>query len=272
MGTRIELRNEVYQALVAEVARQVRQVQPASSAASPAEGRGEPLATGFDPEKLGRYLTHTQLSADATQTDIERLCEEADQYGLASVCVNPGWLALAAARLRNTPVLVTTVIGFPLGASTTAAKRAEADECLRLGADELSVVLNLGLLKSGLDDRAYNDVKAAADLAHTAGAGMTVLVDTARLDEDALARACRLAATAGADFVEVVTGLATNPASGSSATDLARVRKHLDPGVGLKAGGDIRHYNQALSLLRAGATRLSTSASLDILSQAATPR
>lgn len=216
--------------------------------------------------RIARLLDHTLLKPDAGQAQIAQLCAEAAGHGCASVCVNPRWVATAAAELHGTPVLVCTVIGFPLGATTTTAKRAEAAGVLRLGADELDMVIDIGALKDGDDARVRLDIRSVVELAHAAGARVKVILETALLNDEQKERGCRLSVEAGADFVKTSTGFA---AGGATAEDIARMRRVVGETVGVKASGGIRTYSQLLAMVAAGASRIGASASVQILQQAA---
>lgn len=206
---------------------------------------------------ISKTIESTLLRADATAADVDHVCSEALQFGFAGVCVNPAWLASAVAALRGSPVLAVTVVDFPLGAATASSKLDAADNALRLGADELDLVLNLGLLKSGRDDEAQLEVAAVAALAHAAGARLKLILETALLSHDQKLRACALARAAGCDFLKTSTG--TIPNGGATVEDVALLRAQAAPGMGVKAAGGIRTAAQARALLAAGASRLGTS-------------
>lgn len=206
---------------------------------------------------LAPVLESTLLRPDATEADVEALCAEALQYGFAGVCINPVWLARTVAALRGSPVLAITVVDFPLGAANATAKLHAADEALLLGADELDIVLNLGLLKSGRELEAELEIAAVASLAHSAGARLKLILETALLSHDQKVRACALGRAAGADFLKTSTG--TIPNGGATPADVTLLRAHAAPAMGVKASGGIRTPAQARTLLAAGATRLGTS-------------
>jgi deoxyribose-phosphate aldolase len=167
-----------------------------------------PRPAGQWDRALAAMIDHTVLKADATRDEIVKLCEEARQYGFASVCVNGCWVPLAAKQLEGSTVKVCTVIGFPLGAAATDAKRAEAETAIRVGAKEVDMVLNIGALKSGDADSVKLDIVAVAEVAHRNGAIVKVILETALLDEQQKVSGCTLAKLASADFVKTSTGFA----------------------------------------------------------------
>jgi deoxyribose-phosphate aldolase len=241
--------------------------------------------TKFDPQTLTRnpvavaaLIDHTLLKPQATQADVEALCHEALKYRFASVCVNPVYVPVAAAILhaasadqqRNaTPqssplpeVKVCTVIGFPLGANHTSTKLAEARTALAQGATELDMVIHIGALKAAQDEIVSADVRAVCDAAHASNAICKVIIETCLLTEEEKVRACRLSATAGADFVKTSTGFST---AGATVEDVALMRTVVGPHIGVKASGGIRTLDDLLKMVQAGATRIGTSSGPKIL-------
>ena len=218
---------------------------------------------------IAAFIDHTLLKPEATREQILQLCAEARAYGFASVCINPGWLSLAAHELRGTPVLACTVIGFPLGATMPAAKRAEAAEALKLGADELDMVIHVGALKSGLEGEVEADIRGVVELAHASCARVKVILETALLTDDEKVRACRLAQRAGADFVKTSTGFGPG---GATAADVALMRATVGDCMGVKAAGGVRTYDDFLKMVQAGASRVGASASVKIVSGQSQPR
>lgn len=214
-------------------------------------------------ENLAARIDHTLLKPDATREQIEKLCQEARDAGFASVCVPPHFVPIAAAALRASSVLVCTVIGFPLGYSTSAVKLAEATEALALGAAELDMVMNIAAFKSGEDAAVLHDIQQLAELCHTHNAVLKVIIETALLSPDEIRRACDLCADAGTDFVKTSTGFASR---GASVEDVRLMRDQLPGHIRIKAAGGIRTQVQALALVLAGADRLGASASVALLS------
>jgi deoxyribose-phosphate aldolase len=215
--------------------------------------------TDFNPAPL---IDHTVLKPEATRADVDRLCEEARQYGFASVCVNGSRVRQAASALANSQVKVCAVIGFPLGAMSTSAKVAEAEFALADGASELDMVINIGLLKEGSLDAVREDIAAVVERAHRRAAIVKVIIETALLTDDEKRTACRLAVEAGADFVKTSTGFA---ASGATPGDIALMRETVGPNVGVKASGGIRTLADFRAVVAAGATRVGASASVSIV-------
>lgn len=215
--------------------------------------------------ELAAYLDHTLLKQDATSDAVDRVIAEAREIGAASVCVNPYWVARVSDGLAGSDVRTCTVVGFPLGATTTASKVAETAEALADGADEIDMVINVGELKAGNDDAVRADVEAVAETVHEAGKLLKVIVETCLLTDDEIRRASELAAAAGTDFVKTSTGFS---AGGATAHDVAIMREAVGPDLGVKASGGIHSYEEAMEMLEAGADRLGVSASLAILAGA----
>lgn len=216
---------------------------------------------------VARLIDHTILKPDASRADIEKVCAEARKYSFASVCVNAYWVPLVAKLLAGSPVKVCTVVGFPLGATTTATKVHETEEALRCGAQEIDMVLNVGALKTGDHERVKQDIQAVAECAHSGGAILKVILETCLLDDNQKAIACTLAKLAGADFVKTSTGFST---SGATAHDVALMRSIVGPDIGVKASGGIRTRADVDAMAAAGASRIGASASVKIVEGAAT--
>ncbi len=215
---------------------------------------------------LARLIDHTLLRPEATRSDILKLCEEARRFGFAAVCVNPVWVALAAEQLRGSAVKVCSVAGFPLGASMTAIKRAEAQAAIASGAQEVDMVMDIGALRSGEWETVYADIRAVAEVCHVAGALLKVILETALLSDAEKVVACALARMAGADFVKTSTGFGP---SGATVRDVALMRLVVGPEMGVKAAGGIRTREDLERMVAAGATRIGASASVRILAGAA---
>jgi deoxyribose-phosphate aldolase len=221
--------------------------------------------TKVDPALAG-LIDHTILKPEATAEDVRRVCQEARRYGFASVCVNPYWVPLVAAELRGSPVKVCTVVGFPLGATSTAAKVCETELALRDGAQEIDMVMNAGALKSGDYAAVESDIRLVAETCHKHGALLKVILETALLDDTEKAVACALAKLAGADFVKTSTGFSKH---GATAADVALMRRVVGPQMGVKASGGIRTLDDLKAMTAAGATRIGASASVKIVEAAA---
>ncbi|WP_068783656.1 deoxyribose-phosphate aldolase [Paenibacillus phocaensis] len=205
-------------------------------------------------------IDHTLLKADAGRAAIIKLAEEAKQYGFASVCVNPTWVKTAAEVLKDSPVKVCTVIGFPLGASAPEVKAFEAAHAIAEGAGEVDMVINIGALKDGDDDFVRRDIAGVVQSA--AGKALVkVIIETCLLTDEEIVRASKLSVEAGADFVKTSTGFSTG---GATVEAVALMRKTVGPDVGVKASGGVRSLADAEAMIRAGATRLGTSAGVAI--------
>jgi deoxyribose-phosphate aldolase len=217
--------------------------------------------TKIDPS-IAALIDHTILKPEATRDDVVKICREARQYGFASVCVNPYWVPLVRAELAGSAVKVCTVVGFPLGATSTEAKVAETAVAVRVGATEIDMVINIGALRSGDQDAVRQDIRQVVQTAHEAGAIVKVILETALLDDAQKATACTLAKQAGADFVKTSTGFST---SGATAHDVALMREAVGPEMGIKAAGGIRTLSDLRAMTAAGATRIGASASIKIV-------
>jgi deoxyribose-phosphate aldolase len=228
---------------------------------SPASIAASDTLTGIDPS-IAALIDHTLLRADATRDDIIKVCREARKYNFASVCINPYWVPLVAAELAGCPVKVCTVVGFPLGATSTEAKVAETEAALRVGAQEIDMVQNVGALRGGDYDAVRSDIAAVVGVAHRAGAIVKVILETALLDDNQKVMASTLAKMAGADFVKTSTGFGP---SGATAHDVELMRLAVGPEMGVKASGGIRTLDDLKKMAAAGATRIGASASVKIV-------
>ncbi len=209
---------------------------------------------------MASFIDHTMLKADATETEIRKLCEEAREHVFASVCVNPGWVSLAAQMLAGSPVKVCTVIGFPLGATTPTAKAIETRDAIANGATEIDMVINVGALKSGDDELVRRDIEGVVQAAK-GQAIVKVILETALLSREEKVKASLLTKMAGADFVKTSTGFSTG---GATVEDIALMRQTVGPDMGVKASGGIRDRATADAMVAAGATRIGASASVAI--------
>lgn len=214
------------------------------------------------PLDLAQYIDHTRLTPDTTADDIDQLCAEAEQFHFASVCINPTWVKRAANNLRGTGVPVCTVIGFPLGATTTEVKAMEARKALRDGAREIDMVINVGALKSGEHEVVYNDIVKVVDAAHEVGAICKVILETALLTDEEKVIASALSKRAKADFVKTSTGFGPG---GATVYDVALMRETVGPDMGVKASGGVRTADDAEDMIAAGATRIGASAGVQIV-------
>lgn len=214
--------------------------------------------------ELNRMIDHTILKADATEEDVLRIIEEAKKYHFYSVCINPTWVSLAKEQLKGEPVAVCTVIGFPLGANTSAVKAYETTDAIDNGADEVDMVINIGALKSKQFNKVQKDIEAVVEAAKDR-ALVKVIIETALLTNDEIVKACELAKIAGADFVKTSTGFSTG---GAKVEDIRLMRATVGPEMGVKASGGIHNEEEAVAMVEAGATRIGTSAGVAIMSGA----
>ncbi|MGI6493132.1 MAG: deoxyribose-phosphate aldolase [Pelotomaculum sp.] len=217
-------------------------------------------------EDLAGYIDHTLLKPDATPFDITKACYSAMLYGFKSVCINPCYIPLAVKELSGSKVMVCTVIGFPLGASSTEIKALEAGAAIRAGAAEIDMVMNIGFLKGGLLTQVQNDLVGVVNAAkrENSRAVVKVILETSLLTEHEKVNACRLAVEAGADFVKTSTGFGKG---GATIEDIILMRKSVGPSFGVKAAGGIRDLQTAVNMIEAGADRLGTSSGESIIAE-----
>ncbi|HEY4615255.1 MAG TPA: deoxyribose-phosphate aldolase [Citricoccus sp.] len=211
---------------------------------------------------LAQYIDHTLLKPQASRQDILDLCAEAAEAKVKSVCVNPRWVSTVHEALAGSGVLTCTVAGFPLGATTTAVKVAEAAGAVAEGADEVDMVIDIAAARAGEHEALVADIRAVAEAVHAGGAILKVIIETCLLDDAAKELACRAAVEAGADFVKTSTGFSTG---GATVEDVALMRRVVGPEVGVKASGGVRTRQDALAMVEAGATRIGASSALAIL-------
>lgn len=213
--------------------------------------------------ELAGMIDHTLLKPEARSADVVRLCDEARQYQFCSVCINPYHVPTARRALAESKVKVCTVIGFPLGATSTFAKAAETRDAVAAGADEIDMVINVGALKEGNSDAVRSDIESV--VAAAGGRTVKVILETALLTDDEKTLACRLVVAAGAQFVKTSTGFGPG---GATAADVRLMRAAVGPHFGVKASGGIRTREAALQMVQAGATRLGVSAGVAIVTGA----
>jgi len=206
------------------------------------------------------YIDHTLLKPEATEEQIKKLCEEAKEFDFASVCVNPTWVNIAAAELKDATSKVCTVIGFPLGACTSATKAFETKDAIANGANEIDMVINIGALKGGQYDLVESDIKAVVEAAN--GTLVKVILETCLLSEEEKVKACELSVAAGADFVKTSTGFSTG---GATVEDVALMRKTVGSEIGVKASGGVRSLEDLEAMVAAGANRIGASSGVKIM-------
>ena len=213
-------------------------------------------------EQLAKVIDHSLLRPELTEADIKAGCELASRYHTATVCVKPCHVKLAKECLKDSDVMVSTVIGFPHGSNVTAIKVAEANQAMDEGAVELDMVLNIGELRSGRNDYVRDEIKAVCDKAHARNVKVKVILENAYLTDDQKVAACKLAEAAGADWVKTSTGFAP---SGATLDDLRLMRKSVSDKVQVKAAGGVRTLPALLDVIDAGATRCGATATAAIL-------
>ena len=211
---------------------------------------------------LAGMIDHTLLNPEATPDQIAQLCFEARKYGFASVCINPGWVELCAKLLQGSPVKVCTVIGFPLGATSSEVKEYETRNAIDHGATEIDMVINIGALKARDLELVARDIRGVVLAAHERGDLVKVIIETALLTDEDKVIACLVSKEAGADFVKTSTGFSSG---GATVHDIELMRRVVGPLMGVKASGGVRTYEDAQSMIKAGATRLGASAGVKII-------
>lgn len=207
-----------------------------------------------------RMIDHTLLAPDATESQIKKICDEAKEHHFASVCVNPSWVSFCAKELKGTDSKVCTVIGFPLGATSTKSKEEELKQAIADGAEELDMVINIGKLKDHQDEYVENEIHALKQLC--GNLVLKVIIETCLLTDEEKVRVCLLAKKAGADFVKTSTGFSKG---GATKEDVALMRKTVGPEMGVKASGGVRTKEDMEAMIKAGATRIGTSHGCELI-------
>jgi deoxyribose-phosphate aldolase len=223
-----------------------------------------PEIPGLRPAEIARYIDHTLLKPEATREQVDKLCEEAIEYGFYSVCVNTTWTAYCARKLRGKGVRVCTVIGFPLGAMDSRAKSFETRNSIENGADEIDMVMNVGALKSGDLKTVEEDIRWVLRACRQ-NTILKVIIENALLTDEEKVLACQIAKRAGAHYVKTSTGFAS---SGATVEDIALMRRTVGLKMGVKAAGGVRSYEDALAMIQAGASRIGASSSVAIVTGA----
>ncbi len=218
----------------------------------------------MDKNIIASMIDHAVLKPDATDSDVERECAIAMKYKVASICVKPSHVEYAANILKGSSVKVSTVIGFPHGTTTTRCKLAEAQEAIENGASELDMVVNIGKLLSRDFDYVEKDIRSVVDEAHSKGAIVKVILETALLNDEMKVAACKISDKCGADYVKTSTGF---NGRGADLADITLMRSSVSDKVGIKASGGIKNFEQAVEFAKAGCTRLGTSSTIDIVGE-----
>ncbi|MDR3552914.1 MAG: deoxyribose-phosphate aldolase [Clostridia bacterium] len=210
---------------------------------------------------LAKYIDHTTLHSEVTQSTIAQFCKEAIEYGFAAVCVNPGRVKFVAEQLKGTGVKTATVIGFPLGATTSHVKAVEADEAIGNGAQEVDMVINVGAVKDGNFDLVESDIRAVVEAA-AKRALVKVIIETCLLTDEEKVKVCKIADKVGADFVKTSSGFSTG---GATLEDVALMRASVSPRMQVKASTGVRTQELTLKMIAAGATRIGTGSGIKIV-------
>jgi len=225
-------------------------------------------SSALDWKSVAAVIDHTLLKPEATAAQVDKLCAEAAQYGFACAMVNTAHAARCVAALRGTPIKTGVTLAFPLGATLTSVKRFEAAEAVRLGVDELDMVMNVGALKAGERTLVEDDIRGVVEIGHAAGAIVKVILETCLLTSDEKQLACELALAAGADFVKTSTGFG---GGGATVEDVALLRRVVGNRAGVKASGGIRTAADVAAMLKAGADRIGASAGVAIVKELGAP-
>ncbi|MEA3334501.1 MAG: deoxyribose-phosphate aldolase [Chloroflexota bacterium] len=223
-------------------------------------------AVELSPSAVAAMIDHTLLKPAATAEQVTELCSEAIDYGFASVCINPTWVALSSELLAGSSPAVCTVIGFPLGATLPEVKAFETERAIAHGATEIDMVQNVGALKSGDLELVARDIEAVTAVAHANGASVKVIIETALLTDEEKVTSCEIAVAAGADYVKTSTGFGPG---GATPQDVRLMRETVGPDIGVKAAGGIRLAADARTMIAAGASRLGASSGVAIVNEIA---
>ena len=243
--------NQLVDRIVAEVVARLRAQENAPAAGD-----------GIQPADLARYIDHTLLKPEATEEQIDKLCDEAAAHHFYSVCVNSNWAERCARRLGGTGVKVCAVVGFPLGAMESRAKGFEARTAVSNGAAEIDMVMNVGAMKAR-DVRTVREDMLAVRRACRSGIVLKVIIETCLLTDDEKVLACQIAKDVGADFVKTSTGFNKG---GATVADVTLMRRTVGPKMGVKAAGGVKSFEDAVQMIRAGATRIGTSSGILLVS------
>ncbi|MBN2323110.1 MAG: deoxyribose-phosphate aldolase [Spirochaetes bacterium] len=247
--------------LIERITEEVMRRLQSGSAEKKGAAAGQTVPGVISPAEVARYIDHTQLKPEATKEQIETLCAEAKEYKFYAVCVNTTWVVYCAKLLRGSGVKIACVIGFPLGAMDSRAKAFEARRAIEEGADEIDMVINVGALKSRDLLRVEEDIRTVSRACRSTTV-LKVIIETCLLNDEEKVLACQIAKKAGAGYVKTSTGFSK---AGATAADVALMRRTVGPDMGVKASGGVRSYEDALLMIRSGATRLGTSASVKIV-------
>lgn len=212
-------------------------------------------------KNIASYIDHTLLKAESTKEQVIQICKEAAEYEFASVCINPSYIETAAAELKDSKVKVCTVIGFPLGASTSASKAFETKDAIEKGAEEIDMVVNIGAIKSGDHELVKNDIAAVVEAAK-GKAIVKVIIEASLLTDEEKVLASRLSKEAGADFVKTSTGFSTG---GATVADVKLMRETVGADLGVKASGGVRSLEDVEAMIEAGASRIGASSGVQIM-------
>lgn len=213
-------------------------------------------------QNIASLIDHTILKPDATIEQVEKICEEAKKYEFASVCINPNYVSVVRDKLKDSAVKTTSVVGFPLGASTTEVKSYETQNAIKNGADEIDMVINISALKNRDLDLVEKDIKGVIEAAD--GKTVKVIIEACLLTREEKILACEISKKCGADFVKTSTGFSSG---GATVEDVKLMKQTVGPDIGVKASGGIRTLKDLEQLVEAGASRIGASASVGIINE-----
>lgn len=253
-----------YNELIDKITKEVMSRLEAKTKDQPEKPNKEAARQSVSKEELARFIDHTLLKPESSMEQFDTLCDEAVKYNFYSVCVNSNWIPYVTKKLRGTGTKICAVVGFPLGAMDSRSKAFESRNAIDAGANELDMVLNIGALKSKDYKLVEEDIRAVKRVCRNSTV-LKVIIETSLLTDDEKIIACEICKKAEADFVKTSTGF---NGGGATVSDITLMRRVVGPDMGVKASGGIRDFNQAVSLINAGANRLGCGSSIAVLTGA----
>jgi len=227
------------------------------------ESKNKVKKSDYTTNDIAKCIDHTLLKPEATANDIKKLCAEAKNYKFVAVCISPSYVSLAAKELKGTDIIVCTVVGFPSGAHEPEIKRFETKRAIQNGAKEIDMVINIGALKSKNYDLVFEDIRIVCEMCKDNNAHSKVIIEAAILTDNEKVKVCQLAKKAGANFVKTSTGYGPHGATVADVKLMSSIVR--DFGIEIKAAGGIRTLKDLIAMKNAGATRIGTSAGINIL-------
>lgn len=252
---------ELVEKITMEVLEKLQGQSSAEKPGKPGNSTPPSAVEGITPAEIAKYIDHTLLKPEATEEQINTICDEAMEYGFHSVCVNTGWAEHCAKRLRGSDVKLCVVVGFPLGATSSRIKAFETRHAIEDGAAEIDMVINIGALKSGKVKLVEEDIRQVLRACRQ-NTVLKVIIETALLSDEEKVLACEIVKKSGAHYVKTSTGFASG---GANIRDVALMRRTIGPGMGVKAAGGVKSFADAVAMIKAGATRIGTSGGVNIV-------